>query len=157
MAVGNPFGNLVYSLGHRNVQGLVWDKEGRLWETEHGQSGNDEINNIMVGRNYGWPIIQGGEEQENMITPFLNSKDKTWAPSGIGYGNNQLIFSGLRGEAYYIVDLTMEAGVNEVDKGYWGRVRNITYENNELYLLTSNTDGRGSPAEDDDKIIRVKL
>src|SRR3989344_1182867 len=69
----NPFGNVVYSYGHRNPQGLTWDDQGRLWSTEHGrsglQSGYDELNLIEKGKNYGWPVIEGPETREEMVAP----------------------------------------------------------------------------------------
>ena len=102
----NPFGNAVYSLGHRNPQGLAWDKNGTLWETEHGpsgiQTGNDEVNIIIKGGNYGWPTIKGDQTKEGLISPIIQSGTKdTWAPSGMAYYDGSLFFSGLRGEALY--------------------------------------------------------
>lgn len=106
-AIGNPFNNLVYSWGHRNPQGLAWDLQGRLWATEHGrsgiQSGLDELNLIEPGKNYGWPLIQGSEEREGMITPVANSgPDKTWAPAGAAFCGKGQFTLGACGDKRFI-------------------------------------------------------
>jgi len=99
-APGNPFGNEVYSYGHRNPQGIVWDDEGNLWATEHGPSGaetgNDELNKIVLGGNYGWPAIRGKRSRSGMLVPVLESGEKnTWAPAGIAYYKDKLFFAGI--------------------------------------------------------------
>jgi glucose/arabinose dehydrogenase len=87
-APGNPFGNRTYSYGHRNPQGLAWDSVGRLWATEHGPSGgslgtgNDEVNLIGSGKNYGWPTIQGTQSQNGLETPVLASIAKRFGNAG---------------------------------------------------------------------------
>ncbi|HYE69260.1 MAG TPA: PQQ-dependent sugar dehydrogenase, partial [Anaerovoracaceae bacterium] len=84
----NPFpGSPVYSLGHRNPQGLSWNPNGILYASEHGASAHDEINIILPGGNYGWPLVQGDEESSeiNVQKPLINSGEETWAPSGISY------------------------------------------------------------------------
>jgi len=161
-APGNPFNNLVYSYGHRNVQGLTWDKDGQLWATEHGPSGLqsccDEVNKIELGKNYGWPTIQDTQTKEGMLTPKKSSGKDTWAPSGMAYLNGALYFAGLRGQALYKVTLQ---GNSITDfktylKGEYGRLRDVVVgPDGMLYLTTSNQDGRGTPKEGDDKIIRV--
>jgi len=159
----NPFGNAVYSLGHRNPQGLAWDKNGTLWETEHGpsgiQTGNDEVNLITKGGNYGWPTIKGNQTKEGLIPPIIESGSKdTWAPSGMAYYNGSLFFSGLRGEALYEVKIR---NGNKLDlfthfKQEFGRIRAVVLgPDGYLYLSTSNRDGRGQVREGDDKIIKI--
>lgn len=163
-APGNPFGNLVYTFGHRNPQGLAWDDTGRLWATEHGrsgiQSGLDEVNIIEAGKNYGWPTIQGDQTREGMVGPAANSGPaKTWAPAGAAITGGSLFFGGLRGEAVYeaILDGGRVAEVKEHYKGQYGRIREvITGPDGRLYITTSNRDGRGNPAADDDRIISIK-
>ena len=98
-APGNPFGNLVYSFGHRNPQGLAWDNYGRLWETEHGSTAFDEVNVIHKGENFGWPEIRGDDYRGGMQKPFVHSGDTTWAPSGIVAKDNRLFFKGMPGAA----------------------------------------------------------
>jgi glucose/arabinose dehydrogenase len=162
---GNPFGNAVYSYGHRNPQGLAWDDQGRLWATEHGRSGAlsglDELNLIEKGGNYGWPIIQGDEEQDGLISPAIHSGLSTWAPSGTAYHKNSIFFTGLRGEALYEAPINENGGINEIKINFeneFGRLRHVAVGTDGFfYLLTSNTDGRGSPKENDDKIIKVPI
>jgi glucose/arabinose dehydrogenase len=159
----NPFGNAVWSYGHRNSQGLAWDNRGRLWATEHGRSGIrsglDELNLIEKGKNYGWPVIQGDERKAGMETPIIQSgPDETWAPAGIVYWNGSLFFGGLRGQSFY------EAKIFDDDKillkahfrQEFGRIRAVVMgPDGYFYIATSNTDGRGDPKPNDDKIIRI--
>jgi len=158
----NPFGNAVYSYGHRNVQGLAWDAENRMWATEHGRSGllsgYDELNRIERGKNYGWPEIQGDESRPGMETPVINSgPNDTWAPSGAAYRDGKIFFAGLRGQALYeyaIDDNRLMAHF----KGEFGRIRNVVVgQDKNLYILTNNTDGRGAPRIGDDKIIKINF
>ncbi len=159
----NPFGSAVYSYGHRNPQGLTWDSEGRLWQTEHGrsgiQSGLDEVNMIVKGGNYGWPIIEGDQTQEGMIAPKAHSGSaNTWAPASAAYFGGSIFFGGLRGEALYEAVLDGES-VREVKthlQGQYGRIRTVRIGRDGMfYITTSNTDGRGSRSEGDDKILRI--
>ena len=159
----NPFGNAIYSLGHRNPQGLAWDKDGTLWETKHGpsgiQTGYDEINIITKGANYGWPIIKGDQTKEGFVSPIIQSGSKdTWAPSGMTYWNGSLFFSGLRGATLY------EARINNGNrldliphlKQEFGRIRTVILGiDGFLYISTSNKDGRGQEKEGDDRIIKI--
>ncbi len=158
----NPFDNEIYSYGHRNVQGIAWDEQGRLWATEHGRSGvrsgYDEINEIIAGGNYGWPDIEGDEIAPNMITPYWHSgANDTWAPSGMAYLDGKLFFAGLRGEALYAVAVGNEAsGVTAYFEGDYGRLRTVTVgSDGMLYVLTNNRDGRGTPVAQDDRLIRI--
>lgn len=159
---GNPFGSLVYSYGHRNPQGITWDENGTFWATEHGPSGletgNDEINKIESGKNYGWPEIRGTETKDGMVSPVLESgKGNTWAPSGIAYFDGKLYFGGLRGEALYKFSyVDGKPKLETLFKGEFGRIRDVVLgPDNMLYITTSNLDGRGRPREEDDKIIRI--
>lgn len=160
----NPFGNAVYSYGHRNPQGLTWDDEGRLWSTEHGRSGirsgYDELNLIEKGANYGWPVIQGDETREGMRSPVLHSgASDTWAPASAQYYNGSIFFGGLKGEALYEAVLADDGSVSELKEHFrntYGRIRTVTLgPDGMLYLTTSNTDGRGKAREGDDRIIRI--
>jgi glucose/arabinose dehydrogenase len=160
----NPFNNAVYSYGHRNPQGLAWDGQGRLWATEHGRSGvfsgYDELNLIKKGNNYGWPIIEGEAIQAGMDAPVINSgPDVAWAPSGIAYYSGELFFAGLRGETLYAVSLA-ETGEVAYMRGFFqgmmGRLRTVSLgPDGYLYVLTSNTDGRGTSLPGDDVLVRI--
>ncbi|WP_020156648.1 PQQ-dependent sugar dehydrogenase [Caldibacillus debilis] len=152
----NPFpGSYVYSYGHRNPQGLAWDENGQLYSTEHGQSAHDEINEIEPGQNYGWPIIQGDETKEGMLPPLFHTGEDTWAPSGIAYKDGMLYVAQLRGEGVIAFDRTKKTFLKIVSGV--GRVRDVYILDNDLYLITNNTDGRGTPAEEDDKMYKIPL
>jgi glucose/arabinose dehydrogenase len=160
----NPFQNAVYAYGIRNSQGLAWDSEGRLWATDHGRSGirsgMDEINLIEAGGNYGWPVIEGDEQREGMISPVIHSgPDVTWAPAGIVVSNNRIFFAGLRGRTLYEISIheQEELGmITEHFKDEFGRLRAVSLdENGLLYISTSNRDGRGNPSATDDRILRL--
>ncbi len=158
----NPFGNAVYSYGHRNPQGLAWDDAGRLFATEHGRSGAlsgfDELNLIEKGQNYGWPVIQGSETKDGMRSPILHSgSSDTWAPASALFYNGSIFFGGLKGEAIYEVKIFDQNPVLQTHfKNTYGRIRSIRKgPDNYFYITTSNTDGRGSPTDNDDRIIRI--
>lgn len=162
----NPFDTPVWSLGHRNPQGLAFDGRGRLWATEHGpsgfRSGRDELNRIERGADYGWPELTGDETAEGARAPILHSGSDIWAPSGLTVSGTSLFFGGLRGSALYEV-----RGVLASDesprliahfRGDFGRVRLVRGgPAGQLWIGTSNRDGRGSPADADDRILRVDL
>ncbi|REK53549.1 MAG: quinoprotein glucose dehydrogenase [Geobacillus sp.] len=152
----NPYpGSFVYSYGHRNPQGLAWDETGQLYSSEHGSSAHDEINLIKPKGNYGWPLIQGDETKNGMIAPLFHSGDHTWAPSGIAYHNGILYVAQLRGEgvlAFNVKEKTYKQIVSNV-----GRVRDVFILRNYLFFVTNNTDGRGAPANHDDKLIKMAI
>lgn len=153
----NPYENsYVYSYGHRNPQGLTWLPDGTLYVSEHGQSANDEINKIEAGENYGWPTIQGVEEAEGMRAPlFTSGSESTWAPSGMDHYNDKLYVAALRGNA--ILEFNLKTEDYEAAIEGFGRIRDVRIEGNELFFITNNLDGRGSPQENDDKLYRVTL
>lgn len=160
----NPFpGSPIWSLGHRNPQGLAWDERGRLFAAEHGPSGlpccHDEVNHILAGRNYGWPEVYGRAGDTRFVDPIVESGLGTWAPAGMAYLDGRLYVAGLRGRALYQVRLTEDAraaGTERLLSGTYGRLRDVVVgPDGALYVTTSNRDGRGSPARDDDRILRV--
>jgi glucose/arabinose dehydrogenase len=172
----NPFPNSpVYSYGHRNPEGLAWQPgTGRLYETEHGPSGVpscclDEVNLIEPGKNYGWPVIMGNQTHAGMISPILQSgNNTTWAPSGAAFITRgpwagSLFFAGLRGQSLYwlILDPDDPRKVIHFEPllvGQFGRLRGVVEgPDGALYITTSNRDGRGNPAPDDDRVIRLAL
>lgn len=146
----------VYSYGHRNPQGLAWDENGNLWATEHGQSAQDEVNKILPGRNYGWPVIKGDQKKEGMEPPVINSGSQTWAPSGAVLVGGKLYFTGLRGQAIYSMDLNTKE-LKEYFKNEYGRIRSINLgPDGNFYLITSNRDGRNaSPDPSDDRLVKI--
>ncbi len=171
----NPFSDsMVFSYGHRNPQGIDWDPiTGKLVSSEHGPSGergyaHDEINVIEAGKNYGWPIVIGGEHDPEFIDPIIHTGDDTWAPSGVTFYDSDNIpewtdkyfVANLRGTHLRMLDLDVEANQVISDEilflGEFGRLRNAEMgPDGNLYLLTSNQDGRGSPTENDDRILKI--
>lgn len=152
----NPFeDSLVYSYGHRNPQGLAWSKDGKMYASEHGPSAHDEINLIGAGDNYGWPEITGTETKNGMVTPLLQSGDDTWAPSGMAVDIGKLYVATLRGNALREFDPATKT-TREIVTGI-GRVRDVMVDGDYMYFVSNNTDGRGTPAEGDDKLYRMKL
>lgn len=158
----NPFGNEVYSYGHRNPQGMAWDDDGRLWATEHGSSGRDELNVVESGQNYGWPVITGSETNPDMAPPaFQSTQYETWAPAGVAAVDGSVFFGGLRGERLYEAQVTdgRVTGFVAHFSGDFGRIRAVTLgpDGEYLYFTTSNTDGRGDAGESDDRLVRVPV
>jgi aldose sugar dehydrogenase len=164
----------VWSYGHRNPQGLAWTSEGDLYATEHGPSGeyglraNDEVNRIEPGGFYGWPYAIGerttgqGDPPTEPIPPVATSGDgDTWAPSGIavvdGPDGEVLLVAGLRGARLLRFDLAGDgAAPRGAEAEGLGRLRIATVgPDGCLYVGTSNTDGRGDPGPDDDRILRA--
>lgn len=157
----NPFtGSPIWSYGHRNPQGLAWDRAGNLWATEHGPSAKDEINRIEAGKNYGWPRGSGENVPPDTVAPVVHSGTVTWAPSGAAILDNTLYFAGLRSQTLYALSLTQAGGVGELRSLFikeFGRLRSVTVgPDGALYLLTNNRDGRGLAQTRDDQIIRVQ-
>ncbi|MBD7913165.1 PQQ-dependent sugar dehydrogenase [Clostridium cibarium] len=166
----NPIVNSpVYSLGHRNPQGLDWNSKNVLYESEHGQSAHDEINIIKPGANYGWPIVQGDEGSKKVIIekPLIHSGEETWAPSGITFVNKgpwkgKLLVTNLRGRQLMAISFngngTVVKKVESWFKNEYGRLREVIQaKDGSIYLATSNRDGRGNPDVLDDKIIKLTL
>ncbi len=172
----NPFPNsIVYSYGHRNPQGLAWQPgTGRLYSTEHGPSGfqgsgQDEVNFIEAGKNYGWPVIHGDKTREDMVSPVIQSgSSETWAPAGAtfvvgGPWDGSLLFVGLRGQTLcrLTLDVTDPVKVISFERllaNEFGRLRDVVQgPDDAIYILTSNRDGRGRPSEGDDKLLRLAV
>ncbi|MEV5833359.1 PQQ-dependent sugar dehydrogenase [Nocardia sp. NPDC052112] len=157
-APGNPTpGSPIYSLGHRNVQGLAWDRSGRLFAAEFGQNNFDELNLIEPGRNYGWPIVEGkGGTDRGFADPQVIWKPAEASPSGIAIAGDTLYAAALRGERLWTIPLrdgtlgTPQAALPDL-----GRLRTVAMApDGALWLTTSNTDGRGDVRAGDDRIIR---
>lgn len=164
----NPFPNSpIYSLGHRNPQGLAWNSKNMLYSSEHGQSAHDEINIIIPGGNYGWPLVQGDETSTEITVqkPLVHSNEITWAPSGITFINSgpfkdNLLVATLRGQQLLSISLnnngTAVKNIEPLFKNEYGRLREVIQaKDGSIYITTSNRDGRGNPNISDDKIIRL--
>lgn len=158
--VDNPFGNYVYSYGHRDPQGIAWGPNGIMYSSDHGDEANDELNIIKKGGNYGWPVYEGNNTATGYIKPLRAYTEFTLAPSGITYYQNAVWMAGLRGTQ--LRRLTLSGDGNSVmgEKGFFtelGRIRDVVEYKGYLYICTSNRDGRGTPLDGDDKILKIKI
>jgi glucose/arabinose dehydrogenase len=155
-APGNPFpGSPVYSYGHRNVQGLAWDAGGQLYAAEFGQNRYDELNRIEAGGNYGWPDVEGTGDNPAFINPVATWTTSDASPSGIAIFDGRVYIACLRGTKVYRIG-TDGQGAQALFDGEFGRIRDVVVApDDSLWILTSNRDGRGSPADTDDRIIRL--
>jgi glucose/arabinose dehydrogenase len=158
-APGNPFDNEVFSYGHRNVQGLAFDDDGRLWASEFGQQTWDELNLIREGANYGWPEVEGSGRARGMTNPKVVWRTRVASPSGLAYWQGDLWMAGLRGERLWQIPLD---GTDTDDpiahfRGDYGRLRTVevAIDGNSLLLSNSNTDGRGDPSGADDRLFNI--
>nr|WP_308119240.1 PQQ-dependent sugar dehydrogenase [Streptomyces sp. JJ38] len=154
-------GSRVFSLGHRNVQGLAFDGQGRLWASEFGQNEWDEVNLIEPGGNYGWPEAEGAAGEEGFVDPVAQWRPAEASPSGLAWAEGSLWMAGLGGERLWRVPLDGEETVAEPEaflEGEYGRLRTVVADRGgELWLVTNETDGRGSPEGDDDRVLKLEV
>ena len=174
----NPFVNNkayrpeIYSTGHRNAQGLAWSPEGLMFQTEHGPSGfegkgggADEVNFVERGKNYGWPEIWGNTKKDGLVSPLLEYSPACAPASAMIYNGTafpafkgNLFFGCLRGARLIRVRLNGSQVVSQENllEGKFGRIREVAQgPEGAIYFSTSNRDGRGSRANDDDRIMRL--
>ncbi|MEU4729395.1 PQQ-dependent sugar dehydrogenase [Streptomyces sp. NPDC023588] len=161
-APGNPEADsVVYSYGHRNVQGLTWDQDKRLWAAEFGQNTWDELNLIEPGANYGWPEAEGKAGRPGMRDPVAVWKTDEASPSGIAWAQGSVWMAGLKGERLWRIPLAGARPVAEPEaflEGKYGRLRTVVpLGGDSLLLVTSETDGRGSPEAGDDRILTLTV
>jgi glucose/arabinose dehydrogenase len=160
-APGNPVdGSPVWSMGHRNIQGLAFDDRGRLWATEFGDSTWDELNLIAPGGNYGWPLVEGKGDLEEYRNPHVTWSTADASPSGLAFADGSLWAGALRGQRLWQVPVTGNGAAAPQDwfVGNYGRIRSVTVApNGHLWITTSNRDGRGEPAAQDDRILEVAI
>ncbi|MFD5159799.1 PQQ-dependent sugar dehydrogenase [Streptomyces hawaiiensis] len=161
-APGNPFPDSpVYSYGHRNVQGLAWDGRQRLFAAEFGQDTWDELNAIKPGDNYGWPEAEGRSDDSGFHNPIDQWSTAEASPSGIAYAEGSIWMAGLRGKRLWRIPLNGTEASAEPQaflEGEYGRLRTVVPAGGDrLWLVTSNTDGRGSPEGGDDRILELRV
>lgn len=161
-APGNPFPDSpVYSYGHRNVQGLAWDSRQHLFASEFGQNTWDELNAIKPGDNYGWPRAEGESDDSGYVNPIAQWHTEEASPSGIAYAEGSVWMAGLRGQRLWRIPLKgteASAAPQAFLKGDYGRLRTVVSAGGDkLWLVTSETDGRGSPQSGDDKILELRV
>lgn len=155
----NPFrGSLVYSLGHRNVQGLGWAEDGTMFAAEFGQDAWDELNIIEPGANYGWPEVEGKGGGDDFVDPVQQWATDDASPSGLAVVSDTIFIANLRGEVLRGIPVSEPSTSHEYFSGDYGRLRTVlAAPDGGLWILTNNTDGRGSPGSGDDRILAVDL
>ncbi len=154
----NPFeGSYVYSYGHRNPQGIAWGTDGTMYASEFGQDTWDELNIITPGGNYGWPIVEGIAGADGYIDPVQQWSPSNASPSGIAVFGNSLFIANLRGERLREVPLADPSRSIEHLVGEYGRLRDVVVApDGGLWIVTNNTDGRGNPTAEDDRVISLE-
>lgn len=147
----------VLSSGHRNVQGLAFDDQDRLWASEFGDQTWDELNLIEPGKNYGWPNVEGHGKQAEFTNPQVVWNTSEASPSGLAYLDGRLWLAALRGERLWRIDVDGKASdPTDFFLGKYGRLRTVTVApDGMLWVTTSNRDTRGEPGPDDDRILVV--
>jgi glucose/arabinose dehydrogenase len=158
-APGNPFNSEIWSWGHRNIQGLAFDDDDRLWASEFGFNTFDELNLIEAGDNYGWPHVEGKGGEPEYVDPQLTWSTDEASPSGLAYADGHLWMAALRGERLWRVEVGDNRAKNPEGffVGDYGRMRTIgVTPDGRLWVMTSNRDGRGDPTREDDRILLVE-
>ncbi|MEO7070035.1 MAG: PQQ-dependent sugar dehydrogenase [Nostocoides sp.] len=159
-APGNPVASSpIWTWGHRNVQGLAFDDSGNLWASEFGQDRFDELNLIEKGHNYGWPTVEGKGDRAGLTNPQVTWSTDDASPSGLAFLDGRLWLGALKGERLWRVDVrgrTASAATGFL-VGKYGRFRTVVAApDGNLWVTTSNRDGRGDPAQSDDRILLVR-
>ena len=156
-APGNRFGR-VFTYGHRNVQGLVFDRAGRLWATELGQDAQDELNLLQEGRNYGWPLVEGRGGDGRFADPAWTWRPAQASPSGVAVRGDSLYVAALRGQRVWRLRLAgaTVTGATSLYAGRFGRLRTIGQNPRDgaVWLTTSNT-GSSAARRGDDRVLRI--
>ncbi|MEZ4720918.1 MAG: PQQ-dependent sugar dehydrogenase [Flavobacteriales bacterium] len=166
--------SLVYSMGHRNPQGITEDGKGHTYISEHGASSDDELNLLVAGANYGWPLVTGfctEGTQEICDSLDVHEPLETWsptiAPAGVAYFNeatipeweNSILMCSLKEQRLRVVSLTSDGQNVESSSwilaGVFGRLRDVLVMGNRIYICTSNRDDLGTPTPHDDRIIEL--
>lgn len=155
--------SLVYSYGHRNPQGIAWSDDGTMYASEFGQNTWDELNIIRPGANYGWPEVEGRTECPWNADCAYEGPVQKWAtkdasPSGIAYADETIFIANLRGAVLRAVPTSEPSSATTHFRGELGRIRDVVVApDGKLWIVTNNTDGRGRPGENDDRIIAVPI
>jgi glucose/arabinose dehydrogenase len=161
-APGNPNPHsVVWTYGHRNVQGLAWDRSGRLWASEFGDRKADELNLIQKDHNYGWPATQGRTDIAKYTSPVAEWGTEVDSPSGIAFAGGSIWMAALRGERLWRIPLDGARTAGRPEDfltGEYGRLRSVlALDAHTLLVTTSNTDGRGTPGPADDRILELTV
>ena len=156
-APGNRAG-LIYSYGHRNVQGLAQDRTGRMWASELGQNTQDEVNLLQAGGNYGWPLVEGRSDDAHFVAPKWTWRPEEASPSGMTVVGDSLYVAALRGQRVWRLRFsgTTISSATPLLRGTYGRVRDVARnpKDGSVWLLTSNNGLYGAPRPGDDRVLR---
>ena len=160
-APGNPWGNRAWTLGHRNVEGFAWVADGRMYASEFGQDAWDELNLIEAGGDYGWPATEGfdGDGSDAITFPVEVWDPDEASPSGVAITHEGIYVASLKGERLWRIPLT-ESGTGEphVILDGEGRIRDVAAASDgTLWVVTNNTDGRGTPRDGDDRLLHLTV
>jgi glucose/arabinose dehydrogenase len=159
-APGNPTaGSRVWSLGHRNVQGIAWGAGGRMWASEFGQNTWDELNVITPGANYGWPTVEGVAGRSGFVDPVRQWSTDEASPSGICVGpDGAVLMAALRGQGLWKVPVNGDGSTGEPEKlldGEYGRLRDVFIgPDGNVWVITNNT-SRGQVRDGDDRVVKL--
>lgn len=164
----NPFGNYVWSYGHRNPQGLAFDSQGRLWEQEFGNDVMDETNLIQKGGNYGWPDCEGTVSQggsgcgtAGFIAPAYTYANTVGSCSGIAIVRDVLYIACQRGTRVYrgVISGSSLTNMQELFVGTYGRLRTVEPSvDGGLWLTTTNNGDKDSIANNSsERILKINL
>lgn len=151
-------GSLVYTLGHRNPQGIAWEDDGTMWAAEFGQNTWDELNLITPGSNYGWPEVEGQEGVTGFVDPVLQWATSEASPSGLAVVRDTLFLAALRGERVWTIYPDGDAASTvPYFQGQFGRIRDVTAgPDGTLWMITNNTGG-DLVSDLDDLLVEVQL
>jgi glucose/arabinose dehydrogenase len=155
----NPFPHSpIWSYGHRNVEGIAWDDQGRLWATEFGSEQWDEINLIEPGNNYGWPAAEGTGHLDGRVDPYAVFRTSAASPAGLAYASGALWLGALQGKTTWRVPVTASGlGRPQAVRLADERTRTVVAApDGTLWVTTSETDGRAVPKAGDDRILAIK-
>jgi glucose/arabinose dehydrogenase len=160
----NPFGNYVWSYGHRNPQGLAFDSQGRLWEQEFGNNVMDETNIVVKGGNYGWPACEGTTGDcagPGLLAPVRTYPVAAASCSGIAIVRDVLYIACLRGARVYraVISGSTLTDVQQYFVGTYGRLRTIEPSiDGNLWLTTSSGGDKDSiPDNSNERIFKVAV
>ncbi len=159
-APGNPAKSVVWSSGHRNVQGLAWDQSKRMYATDRGQPLNSELNVIQKGKNYGWPKADGKGTDPKLADPIVAWPSDSSSCAGVGVLETMVATACVLGEKLQLLNVTAGGTVlgspQELLAGEFGRLRALaTAPDGSFWVSTSNQEDPGEPSPEDDRIIRL--
>ncbi len=154
----NPYGttNPAWAKGFRNPEGMSFDAGGKLWAVEFGEDTTDELNQVVKGRNYGWPAVEGGDGSGPVHDPFVAwTPTSICSPAGVAVKNGYAYVGALRGQCIYRVRLSGDREVRAFFQTTYGRIRAVqAAPDGSIWMTTSNNDGVNPKVDSDDRVVR---